>query len=496
MTATPPSGLENVLGPGTDPQSQPDPQSEQDPESQPESQSQAESQVDRQPQPPVRSSRARASWRAVTTRGRVTALVTVAALLLGAVTGWREWVGVGAALAVLLLAAVLMAIGRSSCAVELDLPRTRFVVGEPGFATLQVRNTSGRRMLPLRMELDLAGIALTLPVPSLAGGAVHLAGLALPTGARAVVELGPLRAVRGDVFGLIRRVVQWPIHRQVYVHPRTVRPSSSLPGYVHDLEGEESTRRTASDLSFHTLREYVPGDDRRFIHWKSSARNGTLQVREFVQTHRSLVAVVLSGNRADYYSGDDPADNEGVESRGELPTAEQPGDEQPDGASDRGRADSASRSGDDEFEIAVSCAASLVAELVRQHRDVVTDAAGTEIRGVNGDGVLDQFCAVEAAHETPDLIFETRRVVRRHPRVSLVVLIFGSAVGAAQIRAAVRSCPTGAAVLAVRARVPWSPNSVTLTRSDGASVLTVDDVDALPAALRSRGVRGTSGGPT
>ena len=150
-------------------------------------------------------------------------------------------------------------------------------------------------MLPLRMELDVAGLALTVPVPSLPGGAIHLASVALPTGARAVVELGPLRAVRGDVFGLIRRVVQWPVHRQVFVHPRTVRPDSSLPGYVHDLEGEESTKRTASDLSFHTLREYVPGDDRRFIHWKSTARNGTLQVREFLQTHRSLVAVVLSG---------------------------------------------------------------------------------------------------------------------------------------------------------------------------------------------------------
>ena len=439
----------------------------------------------------VRSSRARASWRAVTTRGRVTALVALIAVLLGAVTGWREWIGVAAALAVLLLAAVLMAVGRSSCAVELTLPRTRFVVGEPGIATLQVRNTSTRRMLPLRMELDVAGLSLTLPVPTLAGGAVHLAAVALPTGARAVVELGPLRAVRGDVFGLIRRVVQWPIHRQVFVHPRTVRPGSSLPGFVHDLEGEESTQRTASDLSFHTLREYVPGDDRRFIHWKSSARNGTLQVREFVQTHRSLVAVVLSGSRADYHwpdgrgrspGGPGPADDQDDE-LAESP-AEQPDAGEPEEVADDGRAAPADRPGDDEFEVAVSCAASLVAELVRQHRDVVTDAAGTEIRGGSADGVLDQFCAVDAAPDHPDLIFETRRVVRRHPRVSLVVLVFGSTVGAAQVRAAVRSCPAGAAVLAVRARVDSSPNPVTLTRSGGSSVLTVSDVDALPVVLR------------
>lgn len=441
----------------------------------------------------VRSSRVRAGWRAVTTRGRVAALVALVAALLGAVTGWREWIGVAAALAVLLLAAVLMAVGRSSCAVELDLPRTRFVVGEPGYATVQVRNTSSRRMLPLRMELDIAGLALTLPVPSLAGGAIHLASFALPTGARAVLELGPLRAVRGDVFGLIRRVVQWPVHRQVFVHPRTVRPDSSLPGYVHDLEGEESTKRTASDLSFHTLREYVPGDDRRFIHWKSSARNGTLQVREFVQSHRSLVAVVLSGSRADYHWNDDrgrsaggsvpadDADDEPADSLNEQPAPAEPG---AGATTDDGRAGPEDGPGDAEFEVAVSCAASLVAELVRQHRDVITDAAGVDIRGGSADGVLDQFCAVQATPESPDLIFETRRVVRRNPRVSLVVLVFGSAVGAARLRAAVRSCPAGASVLAVCARADSSPNPVTLTRSDGSRVVTVNDVDALPVALR------------
>ena len=448
------------------------------------------------PETPVqgRSSRARASWRAVTTRGRVAALVAVVAGVLGTVTGWREWIGVAAALAVLLLAAVLMAVGRSSCAVELDLPRDRFVVGEPGFATLQVRNTSTRRMLPLRMELDVAGLALTVPVPSLAGGAVHLVTVAMPTRRRAVVELGPLRAVRGDVFGLIRRVVQWPMHRQVFVHPRTVRPGTSLPGFVHDLEGEESTKRTASDLSFHTLREYVPGDDRRFIHWKSSARNGTLQVREFVQTHRSLVAVVLSGSRADYHWDDDrgrsvrrgePDDDQldeldsGVEP--EPADADDPID---DGEDPTGNDADPTGNGDDEFEVAVSCAASIVAELVRQHRDVVTDAAGTEIRGASADGVLDQFCAVDAAPDHPDLIFQTRRVVRRNPRASLVVLIFGSAVGAAQVRAAVRACPAGASVVAVRARVDGSPHPRRLAGVDGSDVLTVDDVNALPAALR------------
>ena len=454
------------------------------------------------PPPPPRPSRVRAGWRAVTTRGRVVVLVGLGSLLLGAATGWREWIGVAAALAVLMVAAVLMSVGRSSVAVELDLARHRFVVGEPGVATMRVRNTSNRRMLPLRMELVVAGLALSVPVPSLPGGASHLVNIELPTGRRAVVDLGPLRAVRGDVFGLIRRVVQWPMRRQVFVHPRTVRPNSSLPGYVHDLEGEESTKRTASDLSFHTLREYVPGDDRRFIHWKASARNGTLQVREFVQTHRSLVAVVLSGSRVDYHwsegrrravqdvaAQENSAGGAGDAEDADLPSTDSsPGGveiEDPRAGSDEARSDEADGAGDEEFEVAVSCAASMVAELVRQQRDVVTDAAGTDILAVTADGALDQFCAIDAAAASPDLVFETRRVVRRYPRVSLVVLVFGSAVGAAQVRAAVRACPAAASVVAVRARVGSSPAPERLTGSDAYSVLTVDDVDALPAALRA-----------
>ena len=464
-------------------------------------------------------SRLALAWRAVTGRGRSVALVAVVAVILGLATGWREWVGIAAALAVLLLAAVLMALGRSSCTADLELQRTRFDVDEQGWATLLIRNTSGRRMLPLQMELEISaraggpdgeseragtsgsgsvgrvagrtpGSGATLEagptlddgdtpyagptpvtgptadtrlmsIPSIPGGGSHTVHIPLPTEHRAVIALGPLRAVRGDVFGLIRRVVQWPVNREVYVWPRIARPTGSLPGFVRDLEGDESTVRTASDLSFHTLREYVPGDDRRFIHWKSSARNGTLQVREFLQTHRSMVAVIMSGNRDEYYWG--ARDGEHGRRHGDEPA-------------------------DAEFELAVSCAASMVADLVRRRRDVVTDAAGTAIAGGTAGSILDRFCAVQAQPAaSPDLAFATRQVLRRNPRASVVILVFGSLTEPALVRAAFRACPPGATVLALRARIESSPAPARLAGSDGGHLLTLPDIGALPGALRSAG---------
>ncbi len=58
-----------------------------------------------------------------------------------------------------------------------------------------------------------------------------------------------------------------------------------------------------SDLAFHALREYQPGDDRRYVHWRSSAKAGKLLVRQFLDTRRSHVAVLVDIDAEQYRSG-------------------------------------------------------------------------------------------------------------------------------------------------------------------------------------------------
>ena len=63
-------------------------------------------------------------------------------------------------------------------------------------------------------------------------------------------------------------------------------------------------KRSEGTASFHQLREYVPGDDLRRIHWRSTAKTGDLLVKQMVDTTRPELVVVLD-NRTSAIGADD-----------------------------------------------------------------------------------------------------------------------------------------------------------------------------------------------
>ena len=107
-------------------------------------------------------------------------------------------------------------------------------------------------------------------------------------------DVGPWRLERVDPLGLAVGSRTSTDVGTVLVHPR-VHNLTGPYGSMHTVEDEAVIRRSASDplSGFVSLREYVDGDDPRLIHWPTSARMGTLMIREHVELRRPEFTVVL-----------------------------------------------------------------------------------------------------------------------------------------------------------------------------------------------------------
>ncbi|MFB4309105.1 DUF58 domain-containing protein [Actinomadura sp. GTD37] len=176
--------------------------------------------------------------------------------------------------------------------------------GEPAVGVLHVVNR-GRPVRGLSAR-DAAGAAdVAVDVPRLRSGGRRTVTYRLPTARRGEIPVGPLRLVRADPLRLARRVREYGEPRVLLVRPRTV-PLPVLPsGRAHHLEGPTSDRSPAGTATFHALREYVVGDELRHIHWKSSARTGTLMVRRLVDASLPTTTVVLEARAAAWPDPDD-----------------------------------------------------------------------------------------------------------------------------------------------------------------------------------------------
>jgi uncharacterized protein (DUF58 family) len=236
---------------------------------------------------------------------------TVLAWFLAARFGWLELGYVAAVFAIVLVLSSLFTLGRLRLGVQLVVDPLRVRVGESAAAQLRVTNHAALPTLPIGVELPVGAAVARYTSPVLKPGGTYEELALIPTERRGVVVLGPVTTQRGDPFGVFRREIGWSDPIEMFVHPRTVPLEPLGRGLLRDLEGRTTNEVSMSDLAFHTLREYLPGDDRRYIHWRSSAKassasgNGTFMVRQFLDTRRSHVAVVVDVNPHAYRTLDE-----------------------------------------------------------------------------------------------------------------------------------------------------------------------------------------------
>jgi len=111
-------------------------------------------------------------------------------------------------------------------------------------------------------------------------------------------KLGPTRLVSGDPFGLFRTEKVLPAEHSLVVLPMIyeIRSFISPPGL---LPGGQVIHRKAMDITPHAsgVREYVPGDPMKRIHWPTTARRGQLIVKEFEQDPHAEVWLFIDAQR-------------------------------------------------------------------------------------------------------------------------------------------------------------------------------------------------------
>lgn len=219
--------------------------------------------------------------------------VIVIAGTLGFVLSWSELILLSVAALVLLLTAVPWILRGRGVRIDLQLSDPRVAVGSPAFAVLIARR-SGRLTMPHAVEVRIGTETIEVALPRLARGQSNEIRLPIDTSKRGKVTIGPVRIAHTDPLGILERLTVLSVAQTIMVHPRVVRVPATSSGLVKDLEGEASQDLTADDVAFHSLREYQPGDDRRLVHWRTSARYGSLLVRQFEPSRRSDTLVCIA----------------------------------------------------------------------------------------------------------------------------------------------------------------------------------------------------------
>ena len=196
-------------------------------------------------------------------------------------------------------------------------------------------------------------------------------------------KVGPIVLRSGDPFGLFPREVRVATESLLLVYPRVVPlPHWQLPGSVLEggvLTGQRSLQSTSMVMG---IREYRAGDAMNRIHWPSSVRHRTLQVKEFELDKTADLWIYLDLERH-WHRGD-----------GEDSTEER----------------------------AVTVGASIVAKALREHRNVglITSGVRAEVfqpdRGTKQFGKLMQYLAevrVAGSRTLAETLVETLPRLRR-----------------------------------------------------------------------------------
>ncbi len=128
---------------------------------------------------------------------------------------------------------------------------------------------------------------------------------------RGLFQLGPMTVRTGDPFGIFFAEFEFPQRSTFVVYPPiSVMPDFQIPAgsQFGNTRSLERTQQITSDAS--TIREFVPGDAFKRIHWLSTARTGRIMVKEFDLEPSAGVWLILDMQRSVHAGSGDESTEE------------------------------------------------------------------------------------------------------------------------------------------------------------------------------------------
>lgn len=244
----------------------------------------------------------------MTRGGRSLLIGSILVIIGGRLLGLAELVAIGVCGPVLLIGAwVTRVLTPSLLTVERRVTPSQVSVGERIVVHLSVRNGGRRRSHAVGLVDPISRSADSSPAPravvaidALRPGSVIDAAYAMDTPRRGLITVGPMHIAHSDPFGMLSWATPGPPPTQLIVLPHVDMVAPPGVGHGHDQTSilTPNPKPAIAGDEFATLREYVPGDELRKVHWATSARRDTLMVRRDDQTRQARCTIVVDTRHA------------------------------------------------------------------------------------------------------------------------------------------------------------------------------------------------------
>jgi uncharacterized protein (DUF58 family) len=229
----------------------------------------------------------------ITHSGTIVLVSGIAMVFVGFAFGYQTFSIAGVAVVLAITLAAFSTFSVPALDVERVIEPQRVARGNPAHGLVSVKNTRQGRSRACSAVETVGEESVAVDIPSLGPRRSIVVSYDLSTRRRGELVVGPLAIRRQDPLGLFVASRTVGDIATVLVEPKIFTLDPRPSGRVRHIEGPRSDKSTQGTMTFHSLREYTRGDDIRHVHWRSSARTGTLMVRENVDTSLPSTVVVL-----------------------------------------------------------------------------------------------------------------------------------------------------------------------------------------------------------